>query len=157
MSVACELNIGEYIEVIAKACNNTVEVEAMYLGYGENIRIYNTEKRIAVDFSILAFDYNGRIVSSDLLRCEATASEGEFTVTQGVSCEDKSSLQNNLAEYSQYMLGRTVNEVLSAEVYDPGDGISTAIPKPGTDLAEVCNIDLASLNKAVREASERAW
>ena len=41
------------------------------------------------------------------------------------------------------------------ETYDPGDGISTALPKKDTDLAAVCDIDLSRYISVLTECAGR--
>ncbi len=153
LAAACELNIGKYLQVINKACKNTQKIDAMTLGGGEDIKIYNKDKSIVVDFAFLALDYNSKIVLSKLDRYEATFGDTEFSC----STDGNSAWQESIKGYEQYILGLTGGEATGVEVYDKGDGVNTALPKAGTDLAEVCNVDIGSFIKAVREAVNRAW
>ena len=157
IAAACELNIGDFLDVIKNAANNTYEVEAMHIGVGEEIRIYNDSEQMNVDFAFIATDYNGNICFSKLESLKIEKENSKISSLKEASASDPEtySLKNKIAAFEDYMIGRTIGEVCAAEVYDPGDGINSALPKKGTDLAKICNTDLYHYLKVVSESGGR--
>ena len=57
--------------------------------------------------------------------------------------------------FEEYIEGLNMVEAYGVETYDPGDGISTALPKKDTDLAAVCDIDLSRYISVLTECAGR--
>lgn len=157
IAAACELNIGDFLEVIKSAAKNTFEAEAMNIGIGEEIRVYNDSKQMKIDFAFIATDNNGRICFSKLESLNIENKNSKISSLKEASASDPEtySLKNKITAFEDYMIGRTIGEVCAAEVYDPGDGTNLALPKKGTDLAKICNTDLYHYLKVVSESGGR--
>ena len=158
LAVACNLNIEDFLDVVKLAYKNTVKHEANYIGIGEDIKIYNTTESAKITFAILAYDYNNIINYSHLESFEAKAGDKEVLSLREKAENDTqlNKIQNSVTAYEEYMIGRTTSDAANVEVYSTADGSALALPKPGTDLAQVCNIDLKYYINAIFDASNRA-
>ena len=158
LSVACELNIGDFLDVVKMAYQNTVEIEATKIGLGEIVRIYNASKNAKITLSVMAFDYNESVCYSRLESFDVKAGETEIVSLREASksSDQLSETQKGVEEYEKYMIGRTASDCVNIEVYSGEDGTSLAVPLPYTDLGEVCKIDLKYYFSAVSEAYNRA-
>lgn len=158
LEAGCELDLSDFMEVINKASENTTQVKAMRLGVGEDIRINNIEGRLDVTFSFIATDYRYKICYSklDVYSIDVLGQRNVLSLREQVS--EKPELkqwEENVDAYEEYIYGLNMVEAYGVETYDPGNGIETALPKPGTDLATMCNIDLEKFIITLEEASGR--
>lgn len=157
LAAACELNIGDFLDVIKGAANNTYAVEAMNFGVGEEIRIYNDSKQAKIDLAFIATDYNSTICFSKLESFDIKADNSQISSLKEAKTSDLElyNLKNQVEAFEEYMIGRTISDISAIEVYDPSDGINLALPKKDTDLSKICNIDLYYYIKTVSESSGR--
>lgn len=157
LEAGCELDLTDFIQVINLAYENTTKVEANRLGVGEDIRVKNSEGKLEVTLAFVATDYRYKICYSHLDSYVVTAEQGKIRSLRDETAnyEQTEQWKDGLDAYEKYINGLNMVEAYGVETYDPGDGISTALPKPGTDLAEVCNIDLDKFIKVLEEAAGR--
>ncbi len=158
LSAACELNIGDFLDAVKMAYTNKTEVEAIKVGIGEDIRIYNAEESAKITLSVVAYDYNQNICFSRFESFDVSAKDTEIVSLRDSSKENATlaQIQKNVEGYEQYMIGRSITDCTNVEVYSSDDGSALSLPKPNTDLALVCNIDLNYYICAASEAYNRA-
>lgn len=152
LAMVCELDISDFLDVINEACNNLQETEALRLGVGEDIRVSKKDNRIDIHLAFMGTDYRYKICYANLETYSIVAEQGvEIDLQKSVDAEYRKGIDS----FEEYILGLNMLEAIGVETYDPGNGIETALPKKGTDLAEVCNVDLKRIIKAVEEAGSR--
>lgn len=74
---------------------------------------------------------------------------------KSASDESLQTMANGEKTFEEYIEGLNMVEAYGVETYDPGDGISTALPKKDTDLAAVCDIDLSRYISVLTECAGR--
>lgn len=158
LEAACELDIGEFLEVINFAYESSYDVEAMKIGVGEDIRISVMNNKIDVIFTFIATDYRYKICYAELEKYSVIAEKDSKVISQKEKAKyDMEALKesNGIEAFEDYIIGLNLEEAYGIETYDPGNGIETALPKKGTDLAQICSIDLANIIIALGDVKER--
>ena len=152
LGMVCELDISDFLTVINEAYNNLEKTKALRIGVGEDIRISKKDNQIDINFAFLGTDYKYKICYSKL----ETYSIKADTLQEQIIANDKGKIEEKrMAAFEKYIEGLNMLEAIGIETYDPGNGKETALPKKGTDLAEICEIDLSRMLKAVAEAGSR--
>lgn len=158
LEAGCELDIRDFLDVINQASKNCEKVKAIKLGMGDDICIYQNDNTIKVSLGFYATDYRYKICYSSIEEYAVIDEKGADVRSQ----KEKSSGQQDILEHCKqidafetYIQGKSLGEVANIEIYDPGNGVDTALPKPETDIAAVCNIDLSKYLSNAREASSR--
>lgn len=158
LEAGCELDITDFLDVINDAYDNLEDTNATRLGIGEDVRIHNADNRIDVTFSFVGTDYRYKICYEHLDTYSVYGEPGADIRSQKEKAEEQPELfewQKGIEGFEEYIMGLNMTEAYGVETYDPGNGIETALPKAGTDLAEVCNIDLDKFIITLREAAGR--
>lgn len=158
LGAACELDIEDFIDVINMAFANLQEIEATRLAVGEDVRVSKKNNEIEVQLAFVGTDYRYKISFADLetYKIKAETDTEIFSLRERAKVDEQYKAWNNdMSNFEKYIVGLNMNEATGIEVYDPGNGIDTALPKKGTDLSEICNIDLSKTILALKEASGR--
>lgn len=152
LGTVCELDISDFLAVINEAYNNMQETTALRIGVGEKIHVSKKNNTLDIQFAFVGTDYRYKVCYSEL---ESYSIHADVKADE-VEANDKGKLgDKGIVAFEQYMLGLNMLEVIGVETYDPGNGIDTKLPKKGTDLAEVCEIDLSNILSAIEEAGSR--
>lgn len=141
LAAGCKLDISIFVEVINKAYENLEELDIDRLAVGDDVRVSNKDGRVDVTLAFIGTDYNYKIAYSHLATYCVEAVPGEKILSQRE--KNIPSWSNDEAAFEEFIKGLNMLEAVGIEVYDPGDGINLALPKKGTDLAEICNFDLS--------------
>lgn len=158
LGAACELDIADFIDVISIAFSNLQEIEAARLAVGEDVRVSKKNNEVNVHLAFVGTDYRYKISFANLETYKINAEANTEVVSNKERAEFDEQYRTwnqDMLSFEKYIMGLNMNEAVGVEVYDPGNGIDTALPKIGTDLAEVCNIDLSKMILALKEASGR--
>lgn len=151
LAVGCKLDIAPFIEVINQACENVEEMDIDRLAVGEDIRVSQKDGRVDVTFAFVGTDYRYKINYCHLQTYSVTAEPGAMVLSQREKAVEPWS--SGEAAFEEYIKGLNMVEAYGVETYDPGDGIHLALPKKGTDLAEVCDIDLSKFILTLEEVA----
>ena len=158
LEAGCELDISDFLDVINDAYNHLEKTEATRLGVGEDIRVNNNNGKIDVALSFIGTDYRYKICFAGLEAYSIENIPGIDVVSQSEKPKSDEQLKNwdeGLSAFEEYIDGLNITEAYSVETYDPGNGVELALPKPGTDLADKCEIDLDKFILALKETSAR--
>lgn len=158
LEAGCELDLTDFLDVINEACENAVEADVMRLAVGEDVRCSKINNQLTLTIGFVGTDYRYKInyLYLDKYVIDAEAGSDTRSLKQiGKEQEEVQKWVENLEAYENYILGSNLKEAIGVETYDPGNGTETALPKVGTDLAAVCNIDLDKFILVLDEAGNR--
>lgn len=158
LEAGCSLDISDFLDVINEAYENREKADATYLAIGEDVRVSNKDNQLKITFAFVGTNYRYKICFSDLETYVIDGVPGTEVISQKEKAQSDPNLQEwqrNVDAFNQYIQGLNMVEAYNVETYDPGNGIETALPLPGSDLAEVCNIDLNKIILALKEAANR--
>ena len=148
LAAACDIDISSFIKVINEAYEGREEVFGRAMAVGEDIRVNNHKGTLDVNIAFVCTDYEYKVCFSHLKTYSFDADSDENGIILEVNSEDKDN-------FEEYMYGRNMVAIREVETYSSADGEMLALPKKGTELADVCHIDLYYLLKALNEASLR--
>lgn len=158
LEAGCNLDISEFLTVINKAYSNLENTKATRLAIGDYIQINNNSGNITVTLGFVGTDYRFKICYSHLETYFVTLNSDADVVSlkeKSASDESLQTMANGEKTFEEYIEGLNMVEAYGVETYDPGDGISTALPKKDTDLAAVCDIDLSRYISVLTECAGR--
>ena len=175
------ITVQAYQAALKEAWDNAVEVEGVAkVGLGQNISVKGTNSKDGKDGSVqvdnnmvgVALDAEGKIVWAkiDVAQQKAAfdatgAKVGEVDLRTKVEkgadygMVKASSIgkeyYEHVAALGEWMVGKTVAEVLAMEVMDRGDGSHTHVPAV-EDLKASCTVTVQAYLAALEEAAELA-
>jgi len=157
LGAVCELDLTDFLDVINQAYNNSHETKAMKLSAGESVRVRQKDERIEVQLAFIGTDYRYKVCFAELETYILDAKiPGSVNALQTKRQTNGETIQwkEEQEAFEEYIIGLNMLEILNVETYDPGNGIETAMPQKGTDLAEVCSIDLREILISIKSAGE---
>lgn len=157
LGMVCELDITDFLDVINEACDNLQKTKAQRLGVGEDIRISQKDNSIDIQLSFMGTDDRYKICYAEFETYSIIAEPGIDVVSmaQQTGADEHIKWNTDVKEFRDFILGLNMLEAIGVETYDPGNGEETALPKKGTDLAEICDIDLSRILLTLQEAGSR--
>ena len=181
LAAKCTVTVKAYLDALQEAWDNAVEVEGFAkLGLGQNISVKGTaataDKKgtVQVDTNMVgvALDAEGKIlwgkidVAQQKINFDATGvkagevdcrtkveKEGDYGMA-GASSIGKEYYEH-VAALGEWMVGKTVAEVVGMETYDKGDGSHTAVPAV-EELKASCTVTVGAYLEALDEAAKLA-
>ncbi len=153
LAAGCKLDISVFIEVINKAYENLEEMDIDRLAVGDDVRVSNKNGRLDLTLAFVGTDYRYKINFCHLETYSITADPGEEVLSQRE--KNVQPWASGEAAFEEYIKGLNMEEAAGVETYDPGDGVNLALPKKGTDLAEICDIDLSKFVLTLKEAAKK--
>lgn len=158
LEAACNLDITDFLNIINKAYDNLEKTKATRLAVGDYIQINNNSGNTTATLGFVGTDYRFKICYSHLETYSVTLDSDTEVVSlkeKAASDESLQAMANGEETFEEYIEGLNMVEAYGVETYDPGDGINTALPKKGTDLAAVCDIDLSRYISVLTECAGR--
>lgn len=157
LGVVCELDLTDFLDVINEACNNLEETQAQRLGVGEDIRVSKKNNSLDIQLAFMGTNERYKICYAEFETYSIVAEPGAevVSVNQQTGVDEYDKWNEGVEGFKDFIYGLNMVEAIGVETYDPGNGVETALPKKGTDLAEVCNIDLSKILLALQEAGNR--
>ncbi len=181
LSAVCTISLTDYLAALKEASETAVEVKNVAkTGIGQNISVKGTaataDKKgsVQVDTNVVgvALDAEGKIVWAKIDVAQNKAAfdaagvidtnvdtrtkvekEGDYGMV-GVSEIGKEYFEQ-VAALGEWMVGKTVAEVVGMETFDRGDGSHTHVPAV-EDLKASCTITVGSYLEALEEAATLA-
>ena len=181
LAAKCTVTVKAYLDALQEAWDNAVEVEGFAkLGLGQNISVKGTAATadkngaVQVDTNMVgvALDAEGKIlwgkidVAQQKIAFDATGvkagdvdvrtkveKEGDYGMA-GASSIGKEYYEH-VAALGEWMVGKTVAEVVAMETYDKGDGSHTAVPAV-EELKASCTVTVGAYLEALDEAAKLA-
>ena len=181
LAAGCTITVKSYLDALQEAWDNGVEVEGVAkVGLGQNISVKGTAATadkngtVQVDTNMVgvALDAEGKIlwgkidVAQQKIAFDATgAKAGDVDVRTKVEKEGDYGMAGassigkeyyeHVAALGEWMVGKTVAEVVAMETYDKGDGSHTAVPAV-EELKASCTVTVGAYLEALDEAAKLA-
>ena len=181
LKASCTITIQAYQAAVKEAWDTAVEVEGLAkVGLGQNISVKGTAATadkngsVQVDNNMVgvALDAEGKILWAKIdvaqqkaafdatgakageVDCRTKVEKGPDYGMAGASSIGKEYYEH-VAALGEWMVGKTVAEVVAMETYDKGDGSHTHVPAV-EDLKASCTVTVQAYLAALEEAAELA-